>query len=478
MPKIPNLLILIADQFSRDALGCYGSSVVRTPNLDALAGRGVCFEKGYTNCPICVPARASLATGLYVHQTGHWDNAFPYTGDPRGWGHQLKATGHRYDSIGKLHFRSSDDDNGFSAERIPLHVHGDGDLLGSLRENPPVRHKRREITGAGPGKSSYLSYDCEIAETVVGWLRTHRTDPQPWALFASFVCPHPPYICPPDLFDYYNGLDLPKPPQWREADWPMHPAVRWFREKFDSDRPFDPEAIHRMNAAYYGACEAVDNRVGEILGSLADLDLEDSTRILFISDHGECLGARGMFGKFTMYEESAGVPMILAGPELPKGKRVTTPVSLIDVGPTVLEQFEQEGSEKLPGRCLAQIAEEPEAHRVVFSEYHALHSRAGAYMVTDGRWKLIEHVGMAAQLFDLETDPQESVDLIDQVAAAGERVRLEAALREVLEPEAVDRQAKADQWARIEAFGGEDAVRARGSFFNSPVPGEDAAFEH
>ena len=98
-----NLLFILSDQHNRDTLGCYGHPTIQTPNLDALAGRGVRFDAAYTNCPICVPARASLATGRYVHEIGYWDNAFPYDGRVRGWGHRLQAAGHRVDSIGKLH---------------------------------------------------------------------------------------------------------------------------------------------------------------------------------------------------------------------------------------------------------------------------------------------------------------------------------------------------------------------------------------
>jgi choline-sulfatase len=117
-----NLLYIISDQHNRNMLGAYGNKLIQTPNLDALAERGTRFSSAYTNCPICVPARASLATGRYVHEIGYWDNAFPYDGKVPGWGHELKAQGFRVDSIGKLHFRAVEDDNGFTEEIEPLHV--------------------------------------------------------------------------------------------------------------------------------------------------------------------------------------------------------------------------------------------------------------------------------------------------------------------------------------------------------------------
>ena len=148
-----NLLFILSDEHNRDCLGCYGHPLVRTPNLDRLAAGGVRFTAAYCNCPICVPSRASLATGRYVHQIGYWDNAFPYDGRVRGWGHRLTDAGHRVDAIGKLHFRSVADDDGFTNKILPLNVvDGVGDVMGSVRDELPARRGTREgVTSAGPG---------------------------------------------------------------------------------------------------------------------------------------------------------------------------------------------------------------------------------------------------------------------------------------------------------------------------------------
>ncbi len=166
-----NLLFIISDQHARDALGCAGHPVVRTPNLDRLAEHGSRFTNAYTPCPICVPARAALATGRYVHQLGNWDNAFPYDGAPDSWHHRLRSQGHTVDSIGKLHFSGTGHDHGFTHEIDPLHVvEGIGDILGSIRHNPPLRNKRPGVLEAGPGDSSYLRYDAANAERACAWL--------------------------------------------------------------------------------------------------------------------------------------------------------------------------------------------------------------------------------------------------------------------------------------------------------------------
>jgi choline-sulfatase len=131
-----NFIFVLSDEHSKRVLGSYGHAAVRTPNLDRLAARGTRFANAYTNCPICVPARAAFATGRYVHQIRYWDNAIAYDGRVPSWGHRLRAQGHRVTAIGKLHYVDSDPArNGFDEEILPLHiVNGIGDLLGLIRD--------------------------------------------------------------------------------------------------------------------------------------------------------------------------------------------------------------------------------------------------------------------------------------------------------------------------------------------------------
>lgn len=473
-----NLLFILSDQHTRDITGCYGHPVVRTPNIDSLAQRGTRFTSAYTNCPICVPARASLATGRYVHQTGNWDNAFAYDGSVPSWGHRLREQGFQVESIGKLHFRAADDDNGFSREIDPLHVvDGVGDILSCIREQPPFRNKRGAILNAGPGDSTYLQYDISNADRACAWLAEHRDDDRPWVLFLSFVCPHPPYVAPPDLFESYSPDRLPLPPQWHPDDWPAHPAIRRFRRFFHYDRSFTEPEMRNLAAAYYGACTHLDRQIGRVLNTLDEQNLADTTRVLYTSDHGESLGARGLFGKFTMYEEAASVPLVLAGPDVPVGRIARTPVSLVDCFPTVLECAGATlESERLPGRSLWQIARNADENRTVFSEYHAVGSRNAAYMLRDRTWKYIHYVDEPPQLFNLEDDPMETTDLSGSPEHQTTLVSFERRLRGLLDPETTDARAKADQLAKIATFGGEEAVRNRGAFDNSPVPGEAPAF--
>jgi choline-sulfatase len=155
--KPRNLLFIMSDEHSRRVLGCYGHPMIKTPNFDRLAARGVTFTDAYCNSPICVPSRASFHTGRYPHQIRFWDNATPYDGSVPTWGHRLTQAGHRATSIGKLHFRSTEDNNGFSEEIMPLHVvDGEGDPLGLIRRPLPVRKATLKLAkDAGCGDSDY-----------------------------------------------------------------------------------------------------------------------------------------------------------------------------------------------------------------------------------------------------------------------------------------------------------------------------------
>ncbi len=130
-----NLLILMDDEHSSKALGCYGHPFVKTPNLDRLAENGTLFERAYTNSPICVPARATIATGRHVHENRCWDNAIAYDGQMRSWTHRMQETGHRVVSVGKLHYRNADNPAGFDRQIVPMHItDGRGDTLGLVRD--------------------------------------------------------------------------------------------------------------------------------------------------------------------------------------------------------------------------------------------------------------------------------------------------------------------------------------------------------
>ena len=477
-----NLLFILSDEHNRDFLGCYGHPIVKTPQLDALAQRGTRFNAAYTNCPICVPARASLATGRHVNEIGFWDNAFPYDGRVKGWGHRLQAEGHRVDSIGKLHYRSEEDDDGFSNKYIPLNVvDGVGDVMGSIRDDLPTRTGTRNgVIEAGPGDSTYLRYDVEIAERACDWLQQFGAQQgRPWVLFVSFVCPHPPFIAPPELFAQYPLEEMVLPIQNVPGARPQHAALDRLRRAMEYETEFEEQQIRQVIAAYCGCCTHLDNQIGRVLKTLGDCGLEDSTRILYTSDHGESMGSRGLWGKFTMYEESAAIPLILAGPDVPEGTVCDDPVSLVDCYQTTLDCLGvplDEQEQQLPGNSLWPVAQGEVLGRSVLSEYHAVASQSAWYMLRRDNFKYIYYVGERAQLFNLSEDPTEVNDLALDPQYAPKLAEMEQLLRAIVDPEEADRRAKKDQETLVDSYGGKEAVLRRGTFVNSPVPGETPKF--
>ena len=480
-----NVLFILSDEHRRDVMCSYGNSIVQTPNLDRIAASGTRFDSAYTTCPICIPARASLATGRYVHEIGYWDNGIPYDGRHASWHHELRGQGRVVDSIGKLHFKGQGCDHGFRHEMEALHVvDGVGDILGCIRDDPPRRHKRPGIEEAGPGDSSYLRYDDGNADRACRWLREHADDEEPWVLQVGFVLPHPPYIAPPDCCERYPIEAIEMPAQWREADWPRHPVMEHFRWFFDFDRPFTERTIRELVVAYYGAVTFLDYQIGRIMNTLSELGLSNNTMVIYSSDHGESMGARGIFGKFTMYEESVAVPLLVAGPGVTAGAVCDAPVSLVDLYPTILEAagVSDERLAQLmadrPGRSLLRTAAQPDPDRPVLSEYHAVGSRHGYYLLRYLNWKYVHYVDAPPQLFRLGEDPQEINELAGAAvpSTTGILEQLRVMLSGILDPADTDRRARRAQSREIERHGGRQRVIERGAFDNSPVPGEEAEF--
>ncbi len=475
--KPANLLIIMSDEHDPRWMGCSGNRMMITPNLDRLAARGLRFTDAYTACPICVPARAAFATGKYLHQIGHWDNADPYDGRIRSWHHRLRDRGHRVVSVGKLHFRSTDDDYGFSESIVPMNVFEEtGDLYGLLRgDDMPARADGKKLAGlAGPGESEYTWYDREIASRAQIWLREEapKERGKPWVLFVSFVAPHFPLTAPPHWYYKYPFDKIPMPKLYREKN--LHPYVRDQGDNTGYDRYFeDQAAVKRARAGYFGLISSLDENIGNLLGTLEACGLSESTRVLYTSDHGDNMGARGLWGKQVLYEEAAKVPMIVAGPEIPAGVR-KEPVSHVDVYPTLMQCM---GADAPEASGFSLLERTPQ--RTVVSEYHASSSRAGEYMIRNGKWKYVYFVQYPErpELFDLEKDPEELNDLGTNKAFSEERKSCHDKLLAMLDPEEVDRKAKRRQAELVAAHGGREAVMRRGSFAYSPPPGFKAEFD-
>ena len=507
--KPRNVLILLSDEQRPDAMGCVGHPLARTPWLDALAARGTRFSNAYTPSPICVPARASLASGLPVHQHQCWDNALAWAGEPVGWGHALQRARVRVESIGKLHYRDATSPTGFDAQHEALHVAaGLGQVWGSVRDPlPETRGRSPLFDEVGPGESDYNRFDGRVADVACNWLHERKaiTD-QPWVLFVGFVAPHFPLVVPERYIDREAVKTLPLPPGSGDRLLQRHPWVERMKRYMDHDAAFaDDEARRLAMACYWGLVNFMDEQVGRVLQALQTSDQQDNTLVIFSSDHGDNLAERGLWNKCTLYRNATGVPMIVAGPGVPQGQVCNTPVNLTDIAPTVLgaaafprlKAADRQSAESQPAAhprgslqgspldqgsddkpctlepmdlvALANAPDQPE--RVVLSEYHAVGSVSAGYRLANA-WQAYHHyVGFAPELFDLVNDPRETCDLAGDPRHAADLALWGRKLRSLLDPELTDQRAKQAQNALVARVGGRDAALHIGPRAASPVPG-------
>ncbi len=474
--RASNVLILMSDEHTRSVCGAYGNSLARTPALDRLAGKGVRFGNAYTPSPICIPARASFATGAPVFEHRCWSSAEPYYGQQASWMHRLRERGHRVTSIGKLHYRSAADDIGFSESILPMYVANGGRGWPQGLQRKPMAEFPEAVEMAtllGPGETSYTRYDRDIAAAAVDWLeRQAPRETAPWVLFVSFVSPHFPLSSPAEFHDPFRGVELPAPYDRDPPAHASHPVEAQMREFWDYAEYFsaESEAVGLRN--YYGLCSFLDDNAGRVLDALEGAGLADDTLVIYTSDHGDLIGNHGIWGKSFMYEDSAGIPLIVRGPGIAAGVN-PTPVTLADLAATIeLAVGADPVRPQAPwrGRPLQDFIGRPQPDRPVIAEYHDGGSPCGVFMLRLGPWKLVYYAeGNPPQLFDLERDPRE----IEDLAADPSRQTILAQLRETLfsiaDPEAVNRRAFADQAAMIEQLGGLDAIRAVPSFNHTPL---------
>lgn len=463
-----NVLVIMSDEHQQRAVGCAGHPLVETPNLDALAAGGTRFTNCWTPSPICVPARASIATGRWVHQIGAWDSAQAYAGYPNGWTHAMARAGHDVASFGKLHHRSAGDDDGFTERHRPMFIAGGvGWLQGLLRRDPIPYDEARELADdVGIGETSYTRYDRRVTEDACTWLHSQDRSKKPWAAFVSFVAPHYPLSAPKDFMSKYPLADIP-PAEIPHVEH-RHPAVAAMRDFFSYDDFFDAESTVRARAAYFGLCSFLDANVGRVLAALDASGQRANTRIIYTSDHGEMLGNRGLWCKSFMFEDSVAVPMIVSGPGVPAGRTVDANVNLVDVAPTIVETVGVDLGG--PGQSLWRQVKHPDSRRVGFSEYHDGGSITGSFAIRSDEWKYIHHEGHRPELYNVDVDPNELDDLHGVSSVAEVEAKCAAILNDLVDTKAANAAAFASQDQLIEQYGGRDGVAKAFRFNHTPSP--------
>ena len=429
----PNILILMVDQLAGTFFPDGPAPWLHAPNLKALAERSARFSNAYTASPLCAPGRGGFMSSMLPSRTGIYDNAAEFPASVPTFAHHLRRAGYQTTLSGKMHFVGPDQLHGYE-ERLTTDIYpADFGWTPDYRK-PGERidwwyHNMGSVTGAGVAEiTNQMEYDDEVAHLAGQKLYdlSRGGDRRPWCLTVSFTHPHDPYVARRRHWDLYEdcGHLSPDVPAMSYEDHDQHS-----QRIFDANdwRSFDitEDNITRARRGYFANISYIDDKIGELLGILKDTRQE--AVILFVSDHGDMLGERGLWFKMSMFEGSSRVPLMIAAPDIEPG-RIDTPVSTLDVGPTLADLAGLNLSEIAPwtdGTSLLPIAKGFPRDPVPM-EYAAEASITPIVALREGAFKYVRCTADPDQLFDLDSDPHELTNLAGEATHAETLARLAA----------------------------------------------------
>jgi arylsulfatase A-like enzyme len=398
----PNILFILADDLRADALGCYGNSTIRTPDIDGLAGSGLRFLNSYImgghHGAISAPSRAMLLSGKYLFNV--YDKLAGVVTMPM----HFASNGYVTFGTGKWHNEKSAFEESFQR--------GKNVFLGGMADhfNIPLCDLGEEGKLSQPvtkGFSTDLFADAAI-EFINDYSGGRRE--KPFFCYVAFTAPHDPYSPRPDFIDKYSTDSIQLPGNFM----PLHPFAfddLTVRDENLLPWPRQPEEVKMVLADYYGLIEHLDKNIGDILNILKEKGLYKNTIIVFAADNGLAIGSHGLLGKQNLYEHSMKVPLIISGPGIPKGKQSEAFAYLFDLFPTLAELSSLPAPEEVDGESLVPVIEgrSDEIRSSVFTAY-----RNTIRAIRSGEWKLIRYPERDyTQLFNLKDDPLELNNLAD-----------------------------------------------------------------
>ncbi len=422
--KAPNILIVMADQMAPASLPIYGHSLVRAPNMQALARDGIVFDSAYCASPLCAPSRASFMSGLLPSRTRVYDNAAEFAADIPTFAHALRLRDYRTILSGKMHFCGPDQLHGFE-QRLTTDIYP-ADFNWTPDWNRPDHrpswyHNMSSVRDAGLCvRSNQLDFDDEtafMAERAIFDLARSK-DQRPFLLVTSFSHPHDPFAVQQRYWGLYRDEDIDMPALGNALD----PHSRRLRHVCAMDaEPVTEAQVRAARRAYYGAIAYVDDLLGRLMAALRSAALTDDTIVILTSDHGEMLGERGLWYKMSFLEGAARVPLVVANPGRFAPRRVASSVSLVDLMPTLIDLAG--GNAQSPrigvdGRSLATHLRGAGGHDEAIGEYLAEGAIAPLVMIRRGAYKFIHSPVDPDQLFDLTHDPRERDNLADDPSCA------------------------------------------------------------
>jgi choline-sulfatase len=459
-PRRPDALIVMADQLAPSALPFHGNPITQAPAMSSLAERGVVFDNAYTASPLCAPARASLMTGMLPSRTGTYDNAAAFSSEIPTFAHHLRGAGYRTVLAGKMHFCGPDQLHGFE-ERLTTDIYP-ADFAwapdwSKPQDRPHWYHDMSSVIEAGPCiRSLQLDFDDEVAfvaeRELFGHIRSN--DERPFCFVVSFSHPHDPYAIPHQWWDMYRDEDIPMP-AFGYDESSMHPHERRLRHMCAMDGvQITPEKVRAARRAYYGEISYLDHHIGRLIDVLRETGRLEETVVILTSDHGDMLGERGLWYKMSFFEGSVRVPLVISAPGWFKAGRVSSPVSTMDLLPTLVGLAEDGDLSGIVGpldgqSLLPLLAGEPSDRDTVTAEYLAEGALAPIVMIRRGPMKLIHSPADPDQLFDIAEDPFERNNLTADPAYADVLADLRAGVAARWDLPKIDRDVRDSQQRRI-----------------------------
>ena len=438
----PNVLLICADHWPGKMIGALGHPAIQSPTIDNMVRNGIAFTNAYTTTPMCIPARRELMTGVFSPTHGVRAPSNAPMPDLPTMAQTFRDAGYQAYGAGKLHVSPPRNRIGF--DDVQTH---EAARLGGQGGEDDYEHF---LTERGyPGEES--SYGIQNSRAYRDWhlpeyyhftnwtaremskyiVRRDRDRPSFW--YMSFDAPHPPLLPMTAFMDIYRGLDIDEPfmGEWARDFDDLPFAVKTMNPE-NRELALSADRTRQIRQAFYAMSTHVDHQIRAVVGLLKEQGILDNTILMFTSDHGDMLGNHGMYNKMTFYEGSTKIPMVLSPtPEQVKrtgfNKRDDRMVAQADIMPTLLDLCDIPIPESVEG--LSMVGEERRDY--LYGEFEENHQ--ATRMVHDGRHKLIYYpVGHRVQLFDLQTDPDELHDLVDDAGYAGVRDHLIGLLKERL----------------------------------------------
>ena len=437
MKSRPNIVLVCSDQHSWRYTGYAGHPLVKTPNLDRLAARGTVFANAYCGSPVCTPSRACMMTGMYASDCESYCNSTPWAGKHPTWGTLMSEAGYASYATGKFDLHD-DYERGF-IETDVKNGHCKTPDITSLFRNPMCyRHNERPGVDGRPRDDRHG--DEKRTQTAIDFLENEADSVgKPWIHWVGWGQPHPKFVALREHYEMYP------------VEEKMHYGFQELRHFKRVATPVPEERVRRARAGYYGMITELDEYVGRLASELEAKGQLVDTLFIYTSDHGEMLGEHGLWYKNNLYENAAHVPLVMAGPGIPAGKVVDTPVAHVDLVATLLAWAGSETKDNLRGHSLVPLMDdEPEAlPGWAFSESHSEGNVTGSFMIRKGEWKYIHFTWYEDLLFNLSEDPGEFVNRVGDPSAQD----ILAELRRILDSQVDTEQVTKD------AFAAQDRVR-------------------